>query len=83
MKYGKMALLVAGLIGSGYLYAEDTAPPASAYTKEMNAAVYQQLDFNDKQDIEDAKRGFIASLSPQMIKNDRGKTVINLDNWSF
>lgn len=83
MKYGKMALLVAGLIGSGYLYAEDTAPPASAYTKEMNAAVYQQLDFNDKQDIEDAKRGFIASLSPQMIKNDQGKTVINLDNWSF
>jgi alkyl sulfatase BDS1-like metallo-beta-lactamase superfamily hydrolase len=83
MKYTKMALFVAGLIGSGYLYAEDTAPPASAYTKEMNAAVYQQLNFNDKQDIEDAKRGFIASLSTQIIKNDQGKTVINLDNWSF
>ena len=35
---------------------------ASGPTKKQNAALLQQLPFADKQDFEDAKRGFIAPL---------------------
>lgn len=63
--------------------ANDSAPSPSAYTKERNAAVYKTLDFTDQQGIADAKRGFIATLTAPVIKTDGGKTVMNIDGWSF
>lgn len=44
--------------------AQDPSPsagkPATEATRRANAVVLQQLDFADKQDFEDAKRGLIA-----------------------
>lgn len=83
MKLKNVAFLMLTLAASAQAFATSVAPSASAYTREHNAAMYQQLNFNDKRDIEDAKRGFIATINPLLIKNDNGKTVVNLENWSF
>ena len=83
MKLKNVAFLMLTLAASVQACATSVAPSASAYTREHNAAMYQQLNFNDKRDIEDAKRGFIATINPLLIKNDNGKTVVNLENWSF
>lgn len=83
MKLKNVAFLMLTLAASAQACATTVAPSASAYTREHNAAMYQQLNFNDKRDIEDAKRGFIATINPLLIKNDNGKTVVNLENWSF
>ena len=39
--------------------------------------------FEDTQDFKDAQRGFIAKLSPCIIKNASGKTVWNNDQFDF
>lgn len=83
MKLKNVAFLMLTLAASAQACATSVAPSASAYTREHNAAIYQQINFNDKRDIEDAKRGFIATINPLLIKNDNGKTVVNLENWSF
>lgn len=83
MKLKNVAFLMLTLAASAQACATSVALSASAYTREHNAAMYQQLNFNDKRDIEDAKRGFIATINPLLIKNDNGKTVVNLENWSF
>lgn len=83
MKLKNVAFLMLTLAASAQACATSVAPSASAYTHEHNAAMYQQLNFNDKRDIEDAKRGFIATINPLLIKNDNGKTVVNLENWAF
>ena len=45
--------------------------PATPITAARNAEVYEQLDFANQQDFEDADRGFIATLdSPRYIYND-------------
>ncbi|EBW8988385.1 MBL fold metallo-hydrolase [Enterobacter cloacae] len=83
MKLKNVAFLMLTLAASAQACATSVAPSASAYTREHNAAIYQQINFNDKRDIEDAKRGFIATINPLLIKNDNGKTVVNLENWAF
>ncbi|EGQ5298289.1 MBL fold metallo-hydrolase [Enterobacter hormaechei] len=83
MKLKKIAFLMLTLAVSGQVCATRVAPAASAYTRENNAAMYQKLNFNDKRDIDDAKRGFIATIDPLIIKKDNGKPVVNLENWSF
>lgn len=43
-------------------FAADEPRDASSYTKRMNAAVYKDLPFHDRQDYEDARRGFIGTI---------------------
>lgn len=71
MKLKKIAFLMLTLAVSGQVCATRVAPAASAYTRENNAAMYQKLNFNDKRDIDDAKRGFIATIDPLIIKRQR------------
>ena len=53
-------------------------------SKFINAAVLQQLPFADKQDFEDARRGFIAPLPDSgVIRNKEGKPVWDLSGFSF
>lgn len=50
--------------------------PATEATKKANAAVLQELPFNNKQDFEDAQRGFIAPLPDKgVVKNAKGDVV--------
>ncbi|MEA3131225.1 MAG: linear primary-alkylsulfatase, partial [Paraburkholderia sp.] len=63
-----------------------TAAPnkdATAITKQENAEVYKQLPFDDKQDFEDAQRGFIATIPNGVIKTDDGGISWSLNKYKF
>ncbi|MDV0446827.1 putative alkyl/aryl-sulfatase YjcS [Methanosarcinaceae archaeon Ag5] len=49
---------------------------ATKFTKEANAAILKELPFDDKQDFEDAQRGFIATVQGDGIYNDKGDHLI-------
>ncbi|WP_395245109.1 hypothetical protein ACGGZK_04740 [Agromyces sp. MMS24-K17] len=59
------------------------ASEPTARTKEANAAVGSALPFDDTQDFEDAKRGFIATLDefPDVLPN--GAPVWSLAKFDF
>ncbi|WP_417662072.1 alkyl/aryl-sulfatase [Pseudomonas sp.] len=56
---------------------------ATDTTKKANEAIANYLPFTNKQDFEDAKRGFIADLPSPVIKGKDGKTVIDLTQYDF
>jgi len=57
---------------------------AADSTKKINAALLQQLPFADRQDFEDARRGFIAPLPDGgVIRTKEGKPVWDLSSFSF
>lgn len=63
-------LAAAGLLGWSAM-GQIASKPATPFTAELNAAVYNSLDFLNRQDFEDANRGFIAGLvPPRYIYND-------------
>ncbi|MDN3016945.1 alkyl sulfatase dimerization domain-containing protein [Paenibacillus sp. BSR1-1] len=49
---------------------------ATEITKKVNANIKSQLNFADRQDFEDAHRGFLAPLEP-VLKTDNGDLPIN------
>ena len=57
------------------------AKPATAHTKEENAAVLKALPFSDKEDFENAQRGFIAKPDTVTIKDAQGKMVWDLEQY--
>ncbi|MDR2161114.1 MAG: MBL fold metallo-hydrolase [Desulfovibrio sp.] len=56
---------------------------AAPATQAANAAVLRELPFADVQDFADARRGFIAALPGKIIRNPAGKTVWDLNAFSF
>ncbi|KJK20292.1 alkyl/aryl-sulfatase [Pseudomonas sp. 2(2015)] len=56
---------------------------ASELTKSLNAQVLKSLPFADKQDFEDARKGFIATLNPMTIKGADGKVNWDLTSYGF
>jgi alkyl sulfatase BDS1-like metallo-beta-lactamase superfamily hydrolase len=67
------------------LVSEAASPkPASAATVAANAAVLRELPFQDKQDFQDAMRGFIAPLPNNgAITSDDGRAVWDLSRFQF
>ena len=59
-----------------------TNKTATNFTKKAQEDVYNYLNFEDKQDFEDAKRGFIAPLETN-IKNAEGKVLWDAGNLAF
>ena len=59
---------------------ETSSKSATSWTKEVHAL--SNLPFSDKQDFDDAQRGFIGTLPLMNIKNARG-TVWDLTTYSF
>ncbi|MFM5846261.1 alkyl/aryl-sulfatase [Aeromonas veronii] len=55
--------------------------PASEFTIKANQQVLNTLPFNDKQDFEDAQRGFIAKPETLTIKDDKGNVVWDLEQY--
>jgi len=53
--------------------------PATEATRRANATMAKQLDFNDKQDFEDAKRGLIARPDTLTIKDANGRVVWDME----
>jgi alkyl sulfatase BDS1-like metallo-beta-lactamase superfamily hydrolase len=64
-------------------FAQTQPKPATDTTKQANAAVLTRLNFADKQDFEDAQRGFIATLPAMEIKNADGHLIWTLKEYAF
>ena len=52
-------------------------------TKKANAAVLKKLNFADREDFRDARRGFIAAPESTVIKDDKGNVVWDLNAYGF
>jgi alkyl sulfatase BDS1-like metallo-beta-lactamase superfamily hydrolase len=74
-------LLSYGLLAAS-AFAQEQPKPATEATKKANAAVLQELPFNDKQDFEDAQRGFIAPFPDNgVVKNAKGDVVYDASQF--
>lgn len=71
------------LIATSHLFvcAQNTEP--SRFTKQANEQVLKTLPFDNKQDFEDATRGFIATIDEPAITSENGKEVYGLAVWDF
>lgn len=49
----------------------------------MAATESYEPSFDDRQDFEDAQRGFISALTPGIIKNAEGRVVWDIDAYNF
>ena len=56
---------------------------ATAMTRQSNASVAQQLPFQDSEDFEDARRGFVATLPDATIRSSDGRVVWSLKDYEF
>lgn len=57
--------------------------PAHPATVAANQAVVQHLDFSNRQDFVDSKRGFIATNEPLVIKDASGEPVWDMKGYDF
>ena len=57
--------------------------PAESFTQKLNSAQQAKLPLANKQDFEDAKRGFIATIPDAKIKNAAGQVVWDLGEYGF
>ncbi len=65
---------------------EHFSPKGKAPSSHTIAAQEEQrrsLPFSDKQDFEEADRGFIAAPSYKQIMNDKGGVVWDIGRWDF
>jgi len=56
---------------------------ATPITRAQNRALLDVLPFQDRQDFEDARRGFLATLPEVVIRNAQGRVVWNLSEYAF
>jgi len=59
----------------------DESKPATAATIAANKALADYLNFADKQDFEDARRGLIDAPKTLTIKNEKGDVVWDLESY--
>ena len=59
------------------------AMPPTMDTIKSNEKIYSELNFNDKQDFNDAHKGFIAPLIHDQIKNSKGDIIWDRDQYSI
>ena len=81
MKIRKQFLLLFISTSHLFVYAQNTEP--SIFTNEANDQVVKSLPFDNKQDFEDATRGFIATIDEPSITDETGKEVYGLTVWDF
>ncbi|MBU8917029.1 MBL fold metallo-hydrolase [Bacillus sp. FJAT-29953] len=72
------------LLGSTNASADTSKPmPASSTTILANKAIYNQLDFSNKQEFDDAHKGFISPLQMDPIKNPAGNVIWDSNQYSY
>lgn len=84
LKFSTHTIVTLWLSGSLLLqpaWAVINPKPASEFTIQANQNVLHTLPFNDKQDFEDARRGFIAKPDTLTIKDDKGNLVWDLEQY--
>ncbi|WP_430868825.1 alkyl/aryl-sulfatase [Demequina aurantiaca] len=57
--------------------------PASAAIQAQHAAALESLPFDDTRDFDDAKRGFVATIDPLVIKGADGSVVWDNTDYAF
>ncbi|MFN9355920.1 MAG: hypothetical protein ACK6A4_03700, partial [Alphaproteobacteria bacterium] len=62
---------------------KDIVAEPSTSTKEFHDRIRKELPFDNTQDFEFAKRGFIATLDDPKIKDDSGRVVFDLASYHF
>ena len=67
------------LFASTPLEAQTAPKPATEATKAANRALKQYLNFNDRQDFDNATRGFIGKPETLTIKDAKGNVVWDLE----
>jgi alkyl sulfatase BDS1-like metallo-beta-lactamase superfamily hydrolase len=69
MKHRRLvSVIICGAFAGG-VSAQEQSKPATEATKKANAAVLQELPFSNKQDFENAQRGFMAPLSCALMRS--------------
>ncbi|MBW3759605.1 MBL fold metallo-hydrolase [Aeromonas jandaei] len=76
-----VTLLLSGALLLQPAWAVINPKPASEFTIKANQGVLHTLPFNDKQDFEDAQRGFIAKPDTLTIRDDKGNVVWDLEQY--
>ncbi|MFP3756262.1 hypothetical protein SB751_20445 [Cupriavidus sp. SIMBA_020] len=80
-----MIVSTAVAIGASSLNTAQPQPvggkPATAATRAANAAVLNELPFNDRSDFEDAQRGLVAKPDALTIRNAKGDVVWDLEQY--
>jgi alkyl sulfatase BDS1-like metallo-beta-lactamase superfamily hydrolase len=56
---------------------------ATSFTNKANESLLDYLPFSDSTDYENARKGFIATYEPGIIKGDNDKTVYNIKEFGF
>lgn len=56
---------------------------ATSVTRRANQQARMSLHFADRQDYDDARRGFVATLSPLLIKSTDGRVVWDMESYGF
>ena len=62
-------------------YAQTQPKPATEATKAANRALQQSLNFNDREDFDNATRGLIAKPDTLTIKGEKGNVVWDLEAY--
>jgi alkyl sulfatase BDS1-like metallo-beta-lactamase superfamily hydrolase len=57
--------------------------PASPHTRALHEAALRELPFADREDFADATRGLIATDDSLLIRDERGRTVWDMDSFAF
>ncbi|QYK12127.1 MBL fold metallo-hydrolase [Shewanella rhizosphaerae] len=81
MRHLNFVVAVASLVIALPSLAATQAKPATPHTQKANAAVLKELPFQDKQDFENAKRGFMAKPDVVTIKDAKGNVVWDLEQY--
>lgn len=75
------AILASSLVS--YAPAQDMRKEATEATKAANQKLLNELPFSDTSDFDDAKRGLIAPLPPEVIQGQGGNPIWNPQQYSF
>ncbi|ASI18374.1 hypothetical protein CE141_22575 [Escherichia coli] len=79
-----IALTAASGMMANTAYATDEAKAATQYTQQVNQNYAKSLPFSDRQDFDDAQRGFIAPLLDEGILRDaNGKPYYRGEDYKF
>ncbi|MEW6352439.1 MAG: alkyl sulfatase dimerization domain-containing protein [Thermodesulfobacteriota bacterium] len=79
-----LTTLITAISLVGLALGEDAASKqATEHTKEANARVLEGLPFHDQSDFLDARRGLIARKPGLIIRDGEGRSVWNMDEYSF
>ncbi len=78
-----MTLFAPCIVGAKDLGLTSDTKEATQYTADANEQVYALLDFEDKRELENAKRGLIAAPDSLEIKTETGKVAWSQDAYAF